>query len=95
MCGNGRQNVLHYPGTDTILDDHPFQPAPAAPTAEALRDALLDLIAPPMGADIVVDGWRSGMRARLDALIAAARTDERTRLAGITHFEGDGHEDHP
>lgn len=51
--------------------------AALTPEPEALRDALLDLIAPPMGADIVVDGWRSGMRARLDAIIAAARAGYR------------------
>ncbi len=76
----------------------PQTPAPTPPSVEALRDALLaDLAA--LAFNMRHPSTQAGAKAmvleRLDAIIAAARADERTRLSGRTHHEGDGCEDHP
>lgn len=71
---------------------------PAAPSVEALRDALLARLYPGkyLGMfPVQVAEARERMTADLDAIIAAARADERTRLSGVTHFEQDGCEGHP
>lgn len=99
-CGQSRDGLKHRcwsthfrrvreagDGLHVTTDCHPFQSAPAAPTVEALRDAL--------AADLAVLAFnlrhpstharaKAMVLERLDAIIAAARADERTRLSGET-----------
>ena len=61
---------------------HPFQPAPAAPTVEALRAELVAKLT--SGWDMDPYGMyeiaRADLLSDLDALEAAVRADERTRM---------------
>lgn len=59
-------------------------PAPAAPTAEALRDALVDDIRRELRRKGLVPAMTTTLRDRLIELEAAARADERTRLESLT-----------
>lgn len=94
-CGGKRDDPQHhrpYSGWGSLMahdyEEPRTQPAPAAPTAEALRDALLADVRSLINSLLVapspehVDEAVVALSVRLDAIIfAAARADERTRLA--------------
>ena len=60
------------------------EPAPAAPTVEALRAALVDDIRRELRRKGLVPAMTTTLRDRLIELEAAARADERTRLESLT-----------